>query len=183
MDDYVRWLRRMFKSQDAFRVFACVYMTGILPIKKYKTESAMNNFQEYSMLKPGGMGGLLGFTKDEVKALAEKHGMHLDDLEKWYDGYQIGNVLSIFNPNSVMTALREQWCESYWGRTGAVDAITGYIRMNYEGLKDDIILMLAGGRTKVNPYGFTNALSEVYDRDDVLTVPSVRSFVSNIRPR
>jgi len=183
MDDYVRWLRRMFKSQDAFRVFACVYMTGILPIKKYKTESAMNNFQEYSMLKPGGMGGLFGFTKDEVKTLAEKHDMRLDDLEKWYDGYQIGNVLSIFNPNSVMTALREQWCESYWGRTGAVDAITGYIRMNYEGLKDNIILMLAGGRTKVNPYGFTNDLSEVYDRDDVLTVPSVRSFVSNIRPR
>ena len=46
MDSYVNWLRRMFKSADAMRVFAGVYMTGILPIKKYKTESALNNFQE-----------------------------------------------------------------------------------------------------------------------------------------
>lgn len=170
MDAYVGWLRRMFKSQQAFRVFACVYMTGILPIKKYKTQSALNNFQEYSMVKPGGMGQFFGFTKDEVRVLADKYDMNFDELEKWYDGYQIGNVSSIFNPNSVMTALEEQWCESYWGRTGAADAIAGYIRMNYEGLKDDIIFMLAGGRCKVNPAGFSNDLSEVYNRDDVLTV-------------
>ena len=160
----------MFKSQDGMRVFACVYMTGILPIKKYDTQSALNNFQEYSMMKPGGMGEYFGFTKDEVNSLAEKHNMELEELEKWYDGYQIGNVSSIFNPNSVMTALMEQWCESYWGRTGATEVITGYIRMNYEGLKDDIIFMLAGGRCKVNPTRFQNDMSIIESKDDVLTV-------------
>ena len=170
MDNYVGWLRRMFKSQDGMRVFACVYMTGILPIKKYDTQSALNNFQEYSMMKPGGMGEYFGFTKDEVNSLAEKHNMELEELEKWYDGYQIGNVSSIFNPNSVMTALMEQWCESYWGRTGATDAVAGYISMNYEGLKDDILKMLAGGRCKVDPKGFKNDLSLIQSRDDVLTV-------------
>ena len=49
MDRYVNWLRRMFKSLNAANVFAGVYMTGILPVKKYKTESALNNFIEYSM--------------------------------------------------------------------------------------------------------------------------------------
>ena len=170
MDNYVGWLRRMFKSQDGMRVFACVYMTGILPIKKYDTQSALNNFQEYSMMKPGGMGEYFGFTKDEVNSLAEKHNMELEELAKWYDGYQIGNVSSIFNPNSVMTALMEQWCESYWGRTGATEVITGYIRMNYEGLKDDIIFMLAGGRCKVNPTRFQNDMSIIESKDDVLTV-------------
>ncbi len=170
MDRYVGWLRRMFKSQDAARVFAGVYMTGILPIKKYKTESALNNFIEYSMVKPGEMASFFGFTKDEVKALAEKHGMDFDELEKWYDGYQIGNEMSMFNPNSVMQAVREQWCESYWGKTGAYDAVADYISMNYEGLKDDIILMLAGGRCEVDPIGFTNDLSQIRSRDDVLTV-------------
>ena len=125
MDEYVNWLRRMFKDVSAMDVFAGVYMTGILPIKKYKTESALNNFQEYSMVKPA---------------------------------------------NSVMTAVREHWCESYWGRTGAVDAISSYINMNYEGLKDDIILMLAGGRCTVNTSGFQNDLAVVNSRDDVLTV-------------
>ena len=170
MDRYVGWLRRMFKSQDAARVFAGVYMTGILPIKKYKTESALNNFIEYSMVRPGGMASYFGFTKKEVSALAAKYGMDFDELEKWYDGYQIGTEPSMFNPNSVMQALQEQWCESYWGKTGAYDAVADYISMNYEGLKDDIIRMLAGERCEVNPIGFTNDLSEIRSRDDVLTV-------------
>ena len=170
MDRYVGWLRRMFKSQDAVRVFAGVYMTGILPIKKYKAESALNNFIEYSMVKPGEMASFFGFTKDEVLALSEKHGMDFDELEKWYDGYQIGNEPSMFNPNSVMQALREQWCESYWGKTGAYDAVADYISMNYEGLKDDIVRMLAGEGSEVNPIGFTNDLSQIRSRDDVLTV-------------
>ena len=183
MDRYVNWLRRMFKDVSAIETFAGVYMTGILPIKKYKTQSALNNFQEYSMVKPGGMAGFFGFTKAEVKALAAKDGMDYDELEKWYDGYQIGSEQSIFNPNSVMTAVREHWCESYWGRTGAADAISSYISLNYEGLKDDVILMLAGGRCKVDPTGFKNDLSEINSRDDVLTVLIHLGYLSYDRVR
>ena len=110
MDDYVGWLRRMFKSVDAMRVFAGVYMTGILPIKKYKTESALNNFQEFSMVKAGPMSQFFGFTKDEVRAVAAKYDMDFDELEKWYDGYQIGRQKSMFNPNSVMQAIFNDSC-------------------------------------------------------------------------
>ena len=170
MDRYVNWLRRMFKSVDGSRVFAGVYMTGILPIKKYKTQSALNNFREYSMMSPGKMASFFGFTKDEVRALTDKYGMDFDELEKWYDGYQIGPQPSMFNPNSVIQAIDEQWCDSYWGKTGATDAVANYIQMNYEGLKDDIIYMLAGGRCKVDPKGFKNDISQVLNRDDVLTV-------------
>ena len=170
MDRYVNWLRRLFKGQNATRVFAGVYMTGILPIKKYKTESAPNNFIEYSMVSPGGMARYFGFTKDEVRALAGSHGMDFDELEKWYDGYQIGPQPSMFNPNSVMQAVRKQWCESYWGRTGAFDAVANYIHINFEGLKDNIIQMLAGGRCSVDTTGFQNDMSVVRTRDDVLTV-------------
>ena len=170
MDTYVGWLRRMFKSQDAMRVFAGVYMTGILPIKKYKTESALNNFQEYSMVKAGPLSQFFGFTKDEVRILAEKHGMDFDELEKWYDGYQIGRQPSMFNPNSVMQAIYNESCESYWASTGAYDAVANYIQMNYEGLKDDIISMLAGGRCSVDPTMFQNDMSIVNSKDDVLTV-------------
>ncbi len=170
MDSYVGWLRRLFKSQDAMRVFACVYMTGILPIKKYKTESALNNFTEYSMVTPRSMAGFFGFTKDEVRALTEKHDMDFDELEKWYDGYQIGDEMSMFNPNSVMQAIDSNWCESYWGKTGSYDTVADYIKMNFEGLKDDIIQMMAGGRCRVNPTGFQNDMSIINTRDDVLTV-------------
>ena len=170
MGRYVDLLRRLFKSEKATRVFAGVYMTGILPIKKYKTESALNNFIEYSMVEPVDMAPFFGFTKDEVKALAEKHRMDFDELEKWYDGYQIGDEHSIFNPNSVMQALRSRRCRSFWASTGAYDAVAHYISMNYEGLKDDVVKMLAGERCKVNPTKFQNDMSVIHSKDDVLTV-------------
>ena len=170
MDSYVNWLRRMFKGVNGARVFAGVYMTGILPIKKYKTESALNNFIEYSMVEPRRLGQFFGFTKDEVRTLAAKHAIDFDELEKWYDGYQIGDELSMFNPNSVMQAIDSGRCRSFWASTGAFDAVASYINMNYEGLKDDIIRMLAGGRCTVDPTGFRNDMSAVESKDDVLTV-------------
>ena len=170
MDRYVNWLRRMFKGGQTQQVFAGAYMTGILPIKKYKTESALNNFQEYSMVEPRRMSSYFGFRKDEVRGLAEKYNMDFDELEKWYDGYQIGDEQSIFNPNSVMQALDAGRCRSFWASTGAYDAVSNYIRMNYEGLKDDVVKMLAGGRCKVNPTKFQNDMSIIRSKDDVFTV-------------
>ena len=170
MDEYVAWLRRMFKSHQATRVFACAYMTGILPVKKYKTESALNNFLEYSMVLPRRMARFFGFTREEVQALAGVHGMDFEELVKWYDGYQMGNEPSIFNPNSVMQAINNGYCSSFWATTGAFDAVAHYIQMNFEGLKDDIIYMLAGGRCKVNPTKFHNDISILRSKDDALTL-------------
>ena len=170
MDLYVGWLRKMFKSMDAYRVFAAVYMTGILPIKKYKTQSALNNFQEYSMVEPRRMASCFGFKKEEVKVLADKYQMDFDELEKWYDGYQIGDEQSIFNPNSVMQAIDAHRCRSFWATTAAYDTVAHYIQMNYEGLKDDVVKMLAGGRCKVNPTKFQNDMSVIRSKDDVFTV-------------
>ena len=116
------------------------------------------------------MSGYFGFTKDEVKELAKKHDADYDELEKWYDGYQIGNELSIFNPNSVMQAIDNGFCTSFWASTAAYDTVSNYIQMNFEGLKDDIIQMLAGGRCKVNPTKFQNDMSVIRSKDDVLTV-------------
>ena len=170
MDAYLDWLRRLFKSGQSMQVFAGVYMTGILPVKKFKMQSAMNNFLEYSMVTPRNMATYFGFTKDEVKSLSKKYGMDFEELERWYDGYQIGAMHSMFNPNSVMQAIYSGWCESYWGKTGAYDAVTNYIRMNFNGLKDNIIQMLAGGRCQVNPTKFQNDMSVIRSKDDVLTV-------------
>ena len=170
MDRYVKLLRRLFKGSNSGQVFAGVYLTGILPIKKYKTESALNNFQEYSMVKPGKLARFFGFTKEEVEYLAKEHGMNVDELVKWYDGYQVGLQPSMFNPNSVLQAINQGNCESFWSSTGAYDAVATYIQKNFGGLKDDIIKMLAGGRCPVNPTKFQNDMSIIRSKDDVLTV-------------
>ena len=67
MNEYVNLLRRLFKGGNSKKVFAGVYMTGILPIKKYKTESALNNFEEYSMVDPFTLAGYFGFTPSELE--------------------------------------------------------------------------------------------------------------------
>ena len=170
MDSYVNWLRRMFKSVSANTAFVGVYMTGILPIKKYDTQSALNNFLEYSMVEPRKMANFFGFTKDEVRMLAAKHQMDFAELEAWYDGYQIGDEPSMFNPNSVMQAVDIGRCRSFWGGTATFSVVSGYIDMNFEGLKDNVIYLLGGGRVKVNTTKFQNDLSVINSKDDVLTV-------------
>lgn len=170
MDKYVDLLRRMFKGSCSKNVFAGVYMTGILPIKKYNTQSALNNFEEYSVVKPGALAKYFGFTPEEVAALAAGSEVDIEELRAWYDGYQIGNASSIYNPFSVIRAISHGECDSYWSSTSAYDSVLTYIKMNFDGLKDDVIKMLAGGRCKVNTTKFQNDLSIVNSKDDVLTV-------------
>ena len=167
---YVDLLRRLFKGSGSDTVFAGVYLTGILPIKKYNTESALNNFREYSMIYPGKLAASLGFTHGEVETLCQKFGMDLKEMERWYDGYRIGDESHVFNPYSVMRAINDNYYRSYWSTTGAYDSVKTYIQMNFDGLKDDIVRMLAGEAVPVNTTGFQNDMHAVNSRNDVLTV-------------
>ena len=170
MDEYVMLLRRLFKTQDSDKVFAGAYLTGILPIKKYNTESALNNFNEYSMIDPAYLAACYGFTEEEVLLLAKRHNASMENLKLWYDGYSIGREKSIYNPYSVMKALQRGVCKSYWSTTGAYDSVRTYIQMNFEGLKDDIIRMLSGESVYVDTTEFTNDMNIVRSKNDVLTV-------------
>ena len=170
MDEYVMLLRRLFKTQDSDKVFAGAYLTGILPIKKYNTESALNNFNEYSMIDPAYLAACYGFTEKEVLLLAKQHNASMENLKLWYDGYSIGREKSIYNPYSVMRALQRGVCKSYWSTTGAYDSVRTYIQMNFEGLKDDIIRMLSGEHVYVDTTEFTNDMGIVRSKNDVLTV-------------
>jgi len=170
MDDYVNMLRRLFKGGSSKEVFAGVYMTGILPIKRYNTQSALNNFREYSVVIPGVLDQYFGFSPSEVEIIAENNGMNLQELKDWYDGYRIGKEQSVYNPYSVMEAVSRGFCDNYWAATSAYYSISTYINMNYEGLKDDIIYMLGGGRCDVDCSGFENDTAKVKSKDDVLTI-------------
>ena len=167
---YVDLLRRLFKGSGSNTVFAGAYLTGILPIKRYNTELALNNFREYSMINPGKMSSALGFTCEEVEALCKRHGMDMEEMRRWYDGYRLGKASHMFNPYSVMRAIDEEEYRSYWTTTGAYDSVVTYIQMNYDGLKDDIIRMLSGESVPVSTTAFQNDMHVVNSRNDVLTV-------------
>ena len=170
MRQYVDWLRSMFKTSYTDRIFAGVYMTGILPIKQYNTESALNNFEEFSMVNPGPLAGYFGFTKDEVVALSHKYYMDPDEIQTWYDGYQIGIMEEIYNPYSVMRAMQRQSIESYWVATTTYEGLKNYIMMNFDGLRDAIGALLVGKEERVDVLRFTNDLHTVGSRDAVLAL-------------
>ena len=72
-EKYINFLRAMFKGTEPTKYIQLVYLTGILPIKKEKTQSALNNFDEFTMLDAGVMAPYIGFTEAEVKDLCERY--------------------------------------------------------------------------------------------------------------
>ena len=169
--DYLRFLRMLFKSSGTTsKIFAAVYMTGILPIKKDGSQSAISDFKEYTMVKPRRFGEYVGFTENEVKSLCDKHGMDFRLMRKWYDGYELSDVGSIYNPNSVMQAIYNDDFDSYWTETSAAEGLMSYISKPYNGMTKTIAELIGGVDVSVDTAGFANDLVTFRGRDDVLTL-------------
>ena len=122
------------------------------------------------MIDPACLASCYGFTEEEVQTLAQRHHASMENLKMWYDGYTIGREKYIYNPYSVMKSLQRGVCRSYWTTTGAYDSVITYIQMNFDGLKDDIIRMLAGEHVYVDTTEFLNDMHIVRSKNDVLTV-------------
>ena len=166
--NYLRFLHSLFKSEESKSFLALGYITGILPIKKIEDESALNNFQEYTMLNSYSITEYYGFTEKEVKDLCEDYDMDFETMKVWYKGYLI-NGIHMYNPNSVSMALERHTVDSYWRNTSALGTINTFITMNYAGLKEDVLAMLLGEKVMVGTECFQNNLAEIHSKDDALT--------------
>ena len=164
---YLDFLRNWLKDKE---YIALAYMTGILPIKKYGTHSALNMFTEYSMTNAGTLAGYFGFQEEEVRELCERYQMSFEDTKTWYDGYHLGKVESIYNPRSVVGAMLANTFDTYWNQTETFEALRTYIDMNYDGLKDAIIKMLAGEQVQIDVRSFVNDMTTFHSYEDVLTL-------------
>ena len=143
-------------------------MTGILPIKKEKTQSALNNFDEFTMLSPSVLAEYIGFTEEEVRTLAEKYQQDFDEVKRWYDGYLLKNY-QVYNPRAVISVMLQGEFKSYWSETASYEVVVPLINMNYDGLKTAIIEILSGVAVKVNTATFKNDTVNFKSKDDVLT--------------
>lgn len=169
--EYLQFLRTLFKSSGTTdKIFAAAYMTGILPIKKDGSQSAISDFEEFTMIKPRKFGEYVGFTEEEVMALCKEYGADFAKMRLWYDGYSFFNVESVYNPNSVMKALRNNDYESYWTQTSAAESLLGYISLDFDGLSKTIAELIGGIEVEVDTNGFSNDLVTFRNKDDVLTL-------------
>lgn len=164
---YLDYLRTLLKDHS---YVALAYMTGILPIKKYGTHSALNMFDEISMTEPGVFAPYIGFTEDEVMTLCERYQVDFKAMKRWYDGYSFEEAPHIYNPNSVVKAITKRKFLSYWTQTETYEALQRYIDLNFDGLKEDVSRMVGGGEIEFNPSKFQNDMVEFKTKNDVLTL-------------
>jgi hypothetical protein len=168
-DRYINLLRSLFKGNRSKKFTVLAYITGILPIKKYNSESALNNFYEYTMTSPEPLAKYIGFTDDEVKALCNEYDMDYDKVMEWYDGYSFQDAEHVCGPNSVVKAMLSHRCNNYWSQTVAYNSLATYITMNFDGLRDAIVEVLGGNRIKVRVRTYENDMTSFKRKDDVLT--------------
>ncbi len=168
LDDYINFMRGLFKGTEPTKYIQLAYLTGILPIRKEKTQSALNNFDEFTMLSASSLAPYVGFTEDEVKALSEQYHQDFDKVKKWYNGYLLSGY-QIYNPRAVVSVMLRHEFKSYWSETASYETIVPLINMNYDGLKNAIIEMLSGTSTRVNTASFKNDITTIHNKDDVLT--------------
>ena len=166
-EKYLDFLRDLLKDKACIHL---AYLTGILPIKKYGTHSALNMFDEFSMLNPGPLASYVGFTEEEVESLCIKYKMDIEEVKTWYDGYSFPSEPSVYSPRSVVNSMLFGKIENYWNQTETFEALQVYIDMNFEGLKDDVLSMIAGECVPVNTGSFTNDMTTFRTEDDVLTL-------------
>ena len=166
--DYINFLRGMFKGTEPTKYIQLAYLTGILPIRKEKTQSALNNFDEFTMLSASRFAPYMGFTEVEVKKLTEKYHQNFSEVKSWYDGYLLKDT-QVYNPRAIVSAMLHGDFKNYWAETASSDAIVPLISMNYDGLQFAIIEIISGAEVKVDTAVFTNDPSSIASKDDVLT--------------
>jgi len=164
---YLDFLRNLLKDQS---YVALAYMTGILPVKKYGVHSALNMFTEYSMTDQDVFEEYTGFTEEEVKSLCLQFHMNFEEVSGWYDGYQLIKFKHIYNPKSVVEAMRRGRCSNYWTVTETYEALKIYIDMNFDGLRDAVVQMLGRESVPVRTGKFKNDMRNLQTKDDVLTL-------------
>ena len=167
-ENYIDLLRALFKGAGE-RFVNLAYITGIFPIARYNTQSALNNFSEYTMLNPGPFSQYYGFTENEVKTLCEKYKLDFETTKFWYDGYKVG-VYDLYNPNSIIELAKHGVYKSYWSATAAYDLVKEAINLNFEGLKDDIIKLCSGTSIRIYDIESFNTAEKNFPNKDSIYV-------------
>lgn len=164
---YLNFLINLLKDKSYITL---VYMTGILPVGNCLRDSEWDMFNVFSMTNSRELAEFVGFTEKEVEVLCTQYGMNFEETRQWYDGYRFKNADHIYCPISVVKAMLSKCFDDYWNQTETFEALKDYITMDYGGLKDTVIELLAGKHQKIDISSFSNDMITFSSADDVLTL-------------
>jgi len=181
---YIEFLTKFIKDNSNI---ALTYMTGILPLKTSGVSSNLKGaFKEYSMTEPDIMAEYVGFTDEEVKHLCKiylenksngkKNNITYNDIKYWYDGYKMVNPKTkkkydIYTPYSVISAIENNDIKNYWNKSETFTELSNQINMNFEGLKEDIALLMNNreNNIRINISKYKNDIEYFETKDEILT--------------
>ena len=150
-EEMVEFLRSVFssalKTNDALEKGV---MTGCLRISKESIFTGLNNFTAYSVLNNISSESF-GFTESEVKKLLKDYNLSekMDEVKKWYDGYQFGNK-EIYNPWSTLMYVKNITQDvsfkpiSFWANTSGNDLVVKYIQNGDKKLRKEFDVLMSG---------------------------------------
>ena len=164
------------------------YMTGILPISKYSSGSELNMFMEFKMTSMETFGEYFGFTDEEVDILYEKYNclcvkpqVSREGLQEWYDGYFTASGKRLYNPRSVVMALRFNQLSNYWTSSGPYDELFYYIRNDIDQIRNDLALMISGEGVDAKIDEFAASAMELKTRNQIYSAMVVYGLLTFTR--
>lgn len=178
--NYLDFLRNLLKDRPYVEL---VYMTGVLPIKKYSSGSELNMFKEYYFPTDTVYDTFFGFTVEEVKELCEKNKknggtIQYIQLSEWYNGYYTSTGERLYNPRSINFALTDNAVKDYWTETGPGTEILGLVKNNVDAVKEDILKMVSGEKIYFPIRYFKTEFRKPEARADILSVMIIYGFLS-----
>lgn len=177
---YLTFLKNLLKDKPYVEL---VYMTGVLPIKKYSSGSELNMFDEFYFPTDAIYDTYFGFTEEEVLELCKrnkKNGgtIQYNDLAEWYNGYYTAKGDKLYNPRSIHKALNQNTIKNYWTETGPGTEILELVNNNVDAVKEDILKMVSGEKVEFPLRYFKTEFAKLEKREEILSIMVVYGFLS-----
>jgi hypothetical protein len=110
-------------------------ITGITRISKESMFSDLNNLKVVTTTSTE-YATAMGFTEEEVFAAMDEYGITTKaEMKLWYDGFTFGEVTDVYNPWSVINALRSRKYAPYWVNTSSNSLVGKLLRESDEETK------------------------------------------------
>ncbi|QTA81529.1 AAA ATPase-like domain-containing protein [Desulfonema limicola] len=119
----------VIKGGEVSDVLRFVFITGVSKFSRVSIFSELNNLEDMTMLEP--YADMLGYTQNELETyfkpcildLSKKTGNTQEEilvkLAQYYNGYRFSKKnVRVYNPFSVMCALKHKTFDNYWFETG-----------------------------------------------------------------
>ena len=179
---YIQFLSNLLKDRPYVQM---TYMTGILPIAKYSDGSELNMFDEYDMACKEKYSEYFGFLDEEVdqlydiyKKITKNPKILRSELKEWYDGYRAAAGDYLYNPRSVVCALRDNQLANYWTSSGTYDSIFNYIKGNIADVRNDLVLMVAGEHVPAKMQQYAATANALHTKDQIYSAMVVYGLLT-----